>query len=244
METGMRADRLERLATIERDHFWFDARRRVVAHACRGLAVGPDAVVLDLGCGTGQMLRDLELSDRSFGIEPLALTHPSPALPMMSGAIERLPVRSHAVDLVLALDVLEHVDDREALIEIGRILQPGGALVLTVPAHPSLWSFRDDDAGHLRRYTRRTLRASLDEAGFAIDRCSAFHGTILPLIAASRVTARWSQRRRDAEDQPPAVLNHMLRRITGVEAALAERGVRPPIGSSLIAIARNTRGIQ
>lgn len=236
----MRADRLDRLAAIEDDHFWFNARRRVVAAACRELDIRADAVVLDLGCGTGTTLRDLALSKHSFGIEPLALTHPSPTTPMIAGAIEQLPVKSDAVDLVLALDVLEHVDDSQALTEIDRIVRPGGAVVVTVPAHPSLWSFRDDDAGHLRRYTRRTLRSALATAGFTLDRCSAFHAAILPLVAASRISARSSERRRDAEDHPPAVINNVLRRITGLEATLAERGIRPPIGSSLIAVARNT----
>jgi len=233
----MRPDRLDRVALIEDDHFWFRARRRIVAHACRSVGLSSSTVVLDVGCGTGATLRHLDLSPRSFGIEPHAGIHSSPTVPTAAGAVESLPVRSTSVDLALALDVLEHVDDQAALREIGRVLGPSGSVIVTVPAHPALWSFRDEDAGHLRRYTRRTLRQTLNDAGFTVERCSSFHGTILPLVAMNRVVSRGSSRRRDAEDTPSPRLNRLLGRLTGAEAALAERGIRPPTGTSLIAVA-------
>ena len=75
-------------------------------------------------------------------------------------------------------DVLEHIqDDRGALTNLHRVLQPGGRLYIAVPAYNFLWSGEDDHAGHFRRYTLNLLRQRLVEAGFTVD-----YGTYFFLI--------------------------------------------------------------
>lgn len=236
----VRTERLERIRTIEADHFWFVARRDIVADAVRGIDWTDGAVgrVVDVGCGTG------ETTTRLFGEHPdrpaITLLEPLAAEPpLVRAALPHLPVRTHTADLCLALDVLEHVPDAAALAEIRRILRPGGHLIATVPAHPWLWSVRDVDAGHLRRYTRRTLAAAVESAGFEIDRLSAFHGALFPAAVVGRMVAPRSRRVRDLEDLPSPRVNRIAGRVAAAETGLARRGVRPPIGSSLIVVATN-----
>jgi SAM-dependent methyltransferase len=241
----MTIERLDRIAEIERTHFWFTARRRIVHDALRRLSLPDPTAIVDAGCGTGTILHGLAGGGARIGIDPLgehlgaAATGTRPAF--LRGTITSLPMRADSTDVVLALDVLEHVDDVTALAEVRRILRPTGHLVLTVPAGPRLWSARDDEAGHLRRYTRASIRAALRATGFEVDRCSAFHGALLPLLVASRVAGRRSTTTRDMEDNPRPVVNRILSAVTGAEAAFAERGLRPPVGSSLIVIAEPSR---
>ncbi|MHC4778406.1 MAG: class I SAM-dependent DNA methyltransferase [Planctomycetota bacterium] len=81
----------------------------------------------------------------------------------------RLPVRTSAADMVVAFDVLEHVEGEEKLFrEIGRVLKPGGEFVFSVPLHPRLFDRFDRVAGHLRRYEPAGLDRGLAEAGFEV----------------------------------------------------------------------------
>ena len=93
-------------------------------------------------------------------------------------------------DLVLLCDVLEHVDDDAAALEnIHGFLKPAGTLLLTVPAHPFLWSDFDEAAGHRRRYTRSELECRLLRAGFSVDYLTHFMAPVLPLVWLKRRVA-------------------------------------------------------
>jgi SAM-dependent methyltransferase len=239
--TPFRADRLQRIAEIEETHFWFRARRELVERLlARHLAV-PGALVLDVGCGTGSLLPVLQASGyRPVGLdlrpEGIArLRTADPTAEVLEGDAERLPFPDGSLDAVLALDVLEHVDDRAALREASRALRPGGLLLVSVPAFPWLWSFRDEDAGHRRRYRRGELENRLVEAGFAPVDIRYFQALLFPLLATSRLLGRRGPRARDAEDRPPALVNRALAAVNRFEVLV---GVRWPWGSSLVAVAR------
>jgi len=78
----------------------------------------------------------------------------------------QLPFRDGSFDAVLALEILEHVEeDEEMLGEIGRILRPGGIAVISVPLHMSLWSAVDDHCHHVRRYEPGELVGRIERAG-------------------------------------------------------------------------------
>ncbi|NNE72042.1 MAG: class I SAM-dependent methyltransferase, partial [Acidimicrobiales bacterium] len=181
----MRADRLDRIAAAEQDHFWFEARRNVVIdEVTRRRPDHRNVRMLDVGCGTGSMLDAIGANASSVGLDPLGHHLPQRARGPRFGRArtEALPVRSETIDLILALDVLEHVDDRLAIREFTRCLKPGGVFIGTVPAGPRLWSYRDDDAGHLRRYRRVDLRATVSSGGLIVEQCRAFQGVLMPLL--------------------------------------------------------------
>jgi SAM-dependent methyltransferase len=150
----------------------------------RGLLLAelrPDDAWLDLGCGSG---RFLELAPSGVGVDP---DPGSPGLDLDEGHI---PLGHSSVDLVWCSEVIEHVADPLALLfEARRVLRPEGRLLLTTPAHPLLRrvavaAFRfdahfDPRGGHLRFFTRRSLRETLEAAGFAVDRIRTRHATLV-----------------------------------------------------------------
>jgi SAM-dependent methyltransferase len=86
-----------------------------------------------------------------------------------------LPFPDRTFRLVCALDVVEHVDDEDAVLaELGRVAAPGAALLLSVPLHPAQWTAFDDFVGHRRRYEPDRLVAKLAEHGFAVERSAVY----------------------------------------------------------------------
>jgi SAM-dependent methyltransferase len=241
MNPGFTGDRLAQLARMERWHFWFVGRRALVDGLLERHGVRPELRVLDLGCGTGLMLRRLERRGcRVVGVDMRPeglrqLRHTSPGSPTVQADATRLPFAGDSFDALLLLDIVEHVDDRALLAEVRRVLRPGGVAVLTVPAFPWLWSFRDEAAGHLRRYTRRGLVRSVAAAGLAVREVRYYQFLLFPLVVATRWLGRRGAAMRDAEERPGGALNALLSRVNRLEAALG-RFVPWPWGSSLAAV--------
>ena len=174
-QTQFRTDRLARLAHIERWHFWFIGRRAMVNRLLAKYIDSKTSRLLDLGCGTGNMVENLSAQGYNVvgldllpeGLHSTRQNVPHSML-IQADLSTPLPLSDNAFDVAIVLDVLEHVKDDNLLEEINRILTPGGIILLTVPAFPWLWSFRDTDAGHLRRYTRRSLRDLMSKSDLQI----------------------------------------------------------------------------
>lgn len=91
------------------------------------------------------------------------------------GEITTLPFASGQFDLVAAFDVIEHVEnDRQALLELGRVLKPGGVLLCSVPLHASHWTTFDACVGHARRYDPAAFQSLLAENGLSIEQSAVF----------------------------------------------------------------------
>lgn len=232
-------ERLSWIREVERGHFWHAPRRRLFLDVIQRI-VPAGARLLDVGCGTGALCA--ALSKRGFdayGVDPHALAMGLDPERFSVGGADSLPWPEESFDMVCALDVLEHVDDRAAASDLWRVLKPGGLLLVSVPGYRWLWSERDVVAGHLRRYTRAELNAVLKDVGFQVERRFGYQFVLLPILAASR----WWQRIRPAavqvnrEDRPGRLANAILRAVNDLEVVLG-RVVRPPIGSSLVMIAR------
>ncbi len=237
--SGFTADRLQRLIDIEKRHFWFDGRRRMVERLIREHAGPPPRRMLDLGSGGGYFCEQLaaqgyRMTAADFlpgGLRCLQAAGVAAA----AAVAEHLPFRDASFDAALALDVLEHVDDQAAARELARVIRPEGLLVVTVPAFSWLWSYRDEAAGHRRRYHRALLRQLLTGAGFHVEQTGYYQFALFPLTVASRWLGRRTKATRDLEDLPPAAINSVFRLVTRAEVFL---GHRWPWGSSLVAVAR------
>ncbi len=237
------ADRLQRIGELERWHFWFVGRRILLDKLLRKYLAGETRQVLDLGCGTGRMVEHLleqghqvvGLDIRSEGLATTRLERADAKL-VQADAIH-LPLGVHTFDAVLILDLLEHVDDQSLMGEVRRILRPGGVALMTVPAMPWLWSYRDAAAGHRRRYTRRRLARLLDEAGFTPLKMRYYQCLLFPFLVLSRLLGRKGPKLRDAEERPPRRLNAILTWITLLEVKLGDR-IPWPWGSSLVVACR------
>ena len=180
----MRADYEDSYARTEESHPWFVERRNLFSS---WLPAQRSARILDVGCGTGMLLVQLKRSGYSdlSGVEPSASLRErfrDPAIPLHPSLPEG------EFDVVLMLDVLEHIDDDEsALGEVYARLRPGGLYFISVPAHPFLWSQHDEDNQHRRRYTRAELREKLRAAGFRIRRMSYWNMFGFLPVAARRL---------------------------------------------------------
>lgn len=238
-------ERLDWIREVERTHFWHAPRRRLFLDVIQRI-VPAGARVLDVGCGTGALSE--ALSSRGYdvhGVDPHASAMDLDAARFCEGRVDSLPLLDEHFDLVCALDVLEHVDDGVAVRELKRVLRPGGWLLVSVPGYQWLWSERDVVAGHLRRYTLSGLRRLLVDEGFNVERRFGYQFLLLPALVASR----WWQRLRPAtvqvarEDRPGRFVNAILCAINLAEVRLG-RVLRPPIGSSIVMLARKPRSMK
>jgi SAM-dependent methyltransferase len=234
------------LAAVEGTHWWFQARRRIlrdVVDRHRPAALDRSPIV-DIGCGTGEMVDMLREFGPVVGLDasPIAVQYCrerfGDAVDVRLGRIpEDLPAGAR---LVTAFDVVEHLeDDAGALSAIHDHLSPGGRFICTVPAFAFLWSGHDEAHHHYRRYTRRTLRRRLEQAGFAVDRMSYFNTFLFPAVAAVRLAQRLRPgpvRGSDASIPPPWA-NRMLFGLFAAERGLL-RLTSLPVGISLLAVCR------
>ncbi|WP_106640521.1 class I SAM-dependent methyltransferase [Allosphingosinicella vermicomposti] len=215
----------DRMAELDERHWWYRARRKVLASLiARKIALPRDAHILEIGCGTGHnvlMLRQfgavdaVEIDDdaRAVASKRLNIAVGNAPLPELPGVAEG------AYDLIALLDVLEHVDaDRDALISIARRLKPGGKLLLTVPAHPWMWSAHDVANHHKRRYTKKTLSDVVQAAGLRIETMSYFNSILFPLAAAVRIKDRLTGKEGSDDALPPSPINSLFETLFGLEA--------------------------
>jgi SAM-dependent methyltransferase len=235
-------------------HWWFRGRRRLLSDLLERYAprTSGSPRILDFGCGTGGNSMAYARVGRVVGLEPdrraarfaaerargLA---PPDRLDVCRALGTRLPLRSASFDVVLASDVLEHIeDDASALQEIARVLRPDGVLVFTVPAHPWLESAHDRALSHCRRYRSGALRALLQANGFQVGWLSYWNTALFPAVAALRLLrrSRPGTPRSDARVLPDP-LNELLFRVLAVEARVL-RHIRLPFGVSLVGVASPT----
>ena len=224
-------------------HWWFEGRRAVIwALLDRAGLTGSDGGlrILDAGCGTGRNLIEFGSLGDARGIdsspEAIDFCRRRGVLGATEGRLEGLPFEDAAFDLILATDVLEHLeDDRSVMRELRRVAAPGAHLLATVPAYSWLWSQHDAAHHHFRRYTLRDLRERLRAQGWEAVEWSYFNTALLPPIAAVRTLGRRrppTDGRPDLKLTPPA-LNRLLLTPMNLEAAMIRRGARLPAGVSI-----------
>ncbi len=229
-------------AQVERAHWWFVVRRRLVLEQARRWAPPHLEEILEVGSGTGATLRDLGACFPGVtvrGVEPSPAARQVAAAAgsqVVAGSFEQLPIATDTIDMLLALDVLEHLDDDSVgLLEAARVLRPGGRLILTLPALPALWGPHDDLNGHRRRYSRAAVRERTLAAGFGIERLTSFNTVLLPLAVGERSVARLRGRVSPVTEPAPLV-NEILLRAFALELHVL-RKTDLPIGLSLLLVA-------
>jgi len=219
----------------------------VIERVLDGLDLPEPARILDAGCGSGRNMIELARRGTVTGIElsdtSVCLARQRGRGEVVEGSVLEMPFPDASFDLAVSLDVIEHLeDDLAALRELRRVLAPGGALLITVPAYQWLWSGHDEINHHHRRYTRRSLQRVAEQAGWRQVRTTYFNSLLLPAAIVLRVLDRVSRRRTTESSLdlwvPPRPLNWLLERPLALEAALIARGGRMPAGLSLMAVFR------
>jgi SAM-dependent methyltransferase len=243
------SDSFEELAALEPRSFWFRSRNRLLVWAFTRY-FSDARRMLEIGCGTGYVLRALRgalPSGEVVGAElyPGGLRIARERLPGVAllQADARVLDLEHVFDVVGAFDVLEHIDDDTgALAALRRAVVPGGGLLVTVPQHAWLWSEADDFGAHKRRYSRVELIEKVEEAGFEPLLTTSFVSFLLPLMAVDRLRPRTGSTydfRREFQRAP--VLDRALEGVMSAEQGLIRAGISLPFGGSLLLVARSRK---
>jgi SAM-dependent methyltransferase len=227
------------------NYWWYRGKKEFVRELARQAHVKPGGRVLDLGCGTGTLFEFLEGWGRVIGLElsrdALILAHAKSSVPLVRATTDAIPFRTGSFSLIAVFDCLEHLkNDRHALMQVRRMLAPGGVLVVSVPAFRFLASWRDVQLLHMRRYSRDQLRTLLTDSGFTIDNLVyGYFCLFFPLVVKAlkdRILPPPRQFRSDINTlQEP--WNTFLSQWLRMEAWLATH-TGLPFGTSLFAVAR------
>jgi len=204
--------------------------------------------VLDVGCGTGLVLQAFE------EWEPIGLDFSKLALNFcqsrglnknLRADVTRLPFESNSMDLILALDLIEHVERHDLLIrEFHRVLRPGGCAMITVPAHPYLWSDHDLALHHFRRFTMKSFRKMLRHGKLKPIKLSYGICFLHPIVVTFRMTQKAMRKLRGTPKnhtpkahlvKVPKLINWTLLQILKLETKLMNRTDLPQ-GTSIVAL--------
>lgn len=208
---------VRKLVELEHSHWWYRERRRLIRRAVAGLVPGR---ALDVGAAGGGNTRVLaeqgwDAVAVEYGVDGAEVSHQR-GLETLRADATALPLADGSVDLVLAFDVLEHIEDDDvAAAEVHRTLRPGGTFLVAVPCDPRLWSAHDEAVDHVRRYTRETVERVLVDAGFEIDAMLSWNVLLRPVVLLRRKVSTGS----DLEDIHP-IVNFGLRCVITLERYL------------------------
>jgi len=238
---------------LEEQHWWFKGRRDMTFRLVQQLNLPPEAAILEVGCSGGplllalravgfQQLTGIDISEKGIA---LAKTRGLTNVSVMDGA--RLDFPDQSFDLLIASDVLEHIqDEQQALREWSRVLRPGGCAIIFVPAYQQLWSQHDVANHHFRRYTKATLRHALIQQNLQVNRLSYWNLSLFFPTYFVRISQRLIRGQRPLSSTGtgdlhylPRFLNHFLVRLLQSENALLGR-LNFPVGVSVFALAQKS----
>jgi SAM-dependent methyltransferase len=248
------------LFEVEDRHFWFRSRNRSISAVVGQIVADlpPGYRALEIGCGTGNVLRVLEqtcLAGTVVGmdlfVQGLQYARQRTGCLLVQGDMDRSPFGMQ-FDVIGLFDVLEHLeDDDRALRSLDKMLAKDGRLLLTVPAHPWLWSYFDEFSHHCRRYRRADLLQKLEAAHLAVEWLTYYMAACLPLLWLGRTVSGLRHKgfkhgtkgsadlaARDLRVTP--VVNEILATLLGLESHLLARRNKLPCGTSLLAVARKS----
>lgn len=241
----MRQDLYQELFEVENNHWWHEHKRAVVHQMIDRYA--DKGKVLDIGAGTGKMLAELKekgwkitgvdgekeaiewSKKRGIKIQRCNLRH------------GKLPFKANSFDLVLALDVLEHLTNTQAaLTEAKRVVKPGGLIIATTPAYQWLYGYWDKMLGHRRRYTSKTMKTLFRTIGLKIKYLGYFSTLwFLPavLVRKTKSILRMTSVS-DFQTTPLPVFSLSLLKTLSIMERRLLRNFKLPFGLSVICIAR------
>lgn len=236
------------LIKLEEASFWFRFRNQLILWVLQKYCFSFGSF-LEIGCGTGYVLSGIAkrfTTVKLFGSEifmaglDLALGR-LPSANLMQMDARHIPF-SEEFDVIGAFDVLEHIEDDELVLsQIHAALKPQGYAVITVPQHPWLWSYVDEYACHVRRYTSKELHQKISAAGFDIVRSTSFITTLLPAMMISRFFQKPNSKVNidpTSELRISPWLNCLLDLILSTELFLIKCGINLPIGGSRLVVAK------
>lgn len=234
---------------LEKEHFWFKARRKYILHIVNRLP--KDVSILDIGCSSGVLLNELKESGfhekNLYGVD---ISQSAITKCIKSGIKNAFVmdgqeiVLNKKMDVIIASDCLEHIKgDAKALKNWHGLLKDNGLLVVFVPAFKMLWSEHDEVNMHFRRYTRRELKDKLLKAGFLVTKASYWNFFLFPPVFLMRILSRTfkNKKKKDTGDlQSIGVANGFLYKLLFTENAILNY-LNLPFGVSVFCLGKKQK---
>ena len=233
---------------LEESHWWFVGRRDMVWRLLKDL--DRNLSILEIGCSGGPLIRLLQRKGfaKIIGIDinecsvQLCRSLGEADIRVADGCATGFS--NEQFDVVIASDVLEHIEDpNQGLTEWSRILKPKGIVLVFVPAFQFLWGRHDEVNRHYRRYSKQEIVSLLEQAGFCIERATYWNFSLfLPALFVRllrRVLSRQQGEKKGGDlTASGKIMNRILENVLKVENSVLASGLNFPFGLSLFAIAR------
>ena len=215
----MNPEEYDNLDRVEKLHWYYAGKRQIVRYwIAKTSGIQPEMKLLDCGAGSGAFavyiaseINVAAMDDHEESLDILRIRLPEDRI--LNGSCTSIPLPDLSVDIVTALDVLEHIPDHQlAVAEMIRVLKPGGRIIVTVPSMMCLWSDWDVSLHHQRRYSRQSLLAAFAGQPCHIEHCAYINSLAFPLVwLARKARAVGIGKKMRAEDRiPNSIINRLL----------------------------------
>jgi ubiquinone/menaquinone biosynthesis C-methylase UbiE len=240
----------------EETNWWFVGTRNIIFAQIQKIFGDKDNLkILDIGCGTGIVMKKLEKYGEVYGMdiseEAIKFCNKRGIKNISKSSALKIPYKNDYFDLITILDVLEHVDeDQKTLEEINRVLKREGICILTVPAFSFIWSEHDIALHHKRRYNLKFLSLNIKKAGMKLEKASYYNFFLSPLIMMFRIMKNFlknlfHKNYNEASAKTDlfrvnSFTNMFLKTILNIEASFLKK-VWFPFGISILAIIKKQK---
>ena len=227
----MENELFDEMYKVETQHWWFVARRKIIASVIDDLNLGSNPRIMDAGCGNGDNLEFLSKYGELVAIErednALARAKSRQIGKVVKGELpDNFPSDINKEnDLIVLLDVLEHIDDDEKSLSILKNWAKNDAtLLITVPAYQFLWTKHDELHHHKRRYTAGQLKKIIENNGWKVNYISYFNSFLFPLAFLTRLKDKvFPPSKIDGLSVPNRIINLLFEKIFSLEACIIGR---------------------
>lgn len=227
------------------DHFWMRWRFNLVKRLINKYYNHDEKTILEIGCGSATVMQQIEKNFRDIKIDGCDLNEFAlnqnkgiKGKLMVYNIYDKNPDLINNYNMVLLLDVIEHIDDHVDFLTVAtEYVKPGGLVMVNVPAYEHLFSNYDVEAGHKRRYTKKTLTQTFEAAGLE-PLSTQYWGSLLYPVAMVRKAYLSNKKEEIIKTgfKPPNKLaNGFLHSLRNIESAIP---FKQPFGTSVIGIAR------
>ena len=248
----MQHDYYKEYYDVERQHWWFVAREKIISNYLKKLISTKilkhqDLKILNVGCGPGRSSQYLssfgEVTSIEYDKDCCEFASERTGLQIINGSITDLPFQDEMFDLVCAFDVIEHVeDDQLAISEMKRVTKKDGVIFITIPTFMSLWSHHDVINHHFRRYKFSQIEKLFESQKNGNEIFSSYFNFFLfPVIYSVRKISNLLQFNKkrpgsgsDFEAFKPGFLNNVLFNVMYFESKFINNNVKLPFGVSLL----------
>ncbi len=231
---------------IEKSHWWFRVRRNLILDLLRQYKIPKTARIYDFGCGSGFTVGYLQ--KLGYDVSGADISAEAIEFGIDRGVRNLEVVQDHKIkspeggfDVILALDVIEHIKDHHGVIhDVEVALKQGGLAIITVPAYQWLWGVQDEVSHHHRRYTSESLaRLVRENTNLKIIKETYFNTFLFIPIAIVRVFSKWfNLKQRESDfDINNKWLGGIFFFIFNLESKIL-RFIKMPFGTSILLVSK------